>query len=140
MTTIAWDGKTIAADRRSSYHGNPSKKLRRMKDGSVCGGAGESEAIRQAISFLDNDRDSMPSKGEQTILRVFADGRAEYTHELGERMAIELPYFAIGTGRDYAMGALAMGATAQQAVEIASRFDSDSGGGVDVLTPEMKSQ
>jgi hypothetical protein len=44
------------------------------------------------------------------------------------------PVFAEGTGRDFAYGALAMGANAVQAVEVACRYDIYCGGGIDVLS------
>lgn len=36
---------------------------------------------------------------------------------------VQLPWFAIGSGRQYAIGALANGATTDKAVEIACQFD-----------------
>ena len=42
--------------------------------------------------------------------------------------------FAEGSGRDFAYGAMAMGADAVRAVEIANQYDVHCGGGVDVLT------
>ena len=46
---------------------------------------------------------------------------------------VNLPYFAIGSGRQYAMGALAQGASAEQAVEIACKFDPYSKSPVELL-------
>ncbi len=55
-----------------------------------------------------------------------------YTHE---PFAIPLEgVYAIGSGRDYAMGAMAMGADAIGAVKVASTFDIQCGIGVDTLT------
>lgn len=45
-------------------------------------------------------------------------------------------FLAFGSGRDYAMGAMAMGADARRAVEIASHFCTSCGMGVDALTLE----
>lgn len=138
MTTIAWDGKTIAADKRSSYHGNPTMKLTRMADGSICGRAGDTESTTEMIAFLDGKRGA-PEKttDEVTILRAYPDGHAEMCHNKGVLFPVNMPFFAIGSGSDYAMGAMAAGATAEQAIEIASRFDKDTGGGIDTmeLTP-----
>lgn len=134
MTTIAWDGKTIAADKRSSYHGNPTSKLHRMKDGSICGQSGDKETGLEMIAFLD-ERGKEPARGteELTILRVHPDGSAEMCHNKGQFFPVNFPFFAIGSGSDYAMGAMAAGATAAEAVEIAARFDKDTGGGVDSI-------
>ncbi len=43
------------------------------------------------------------------------------------------PFAAIGSGSGIALGAMAAGKTAAEAVEIAARFDSGTGNGVDVL-------
>lgn len=41
---------------------------------------------------------------------------------------------AWGSGRDYAMGAMARGANAKEAAEIAMRFDNGCGMGIDVVS------
>ena len=46
--------------------------------------------------------------------------------------------WAIGTGEDYALGAMDAGASAKRAVEIASARDINSGMGVDTLTLRKK--
>lgn len=47
-------------------------------------------------------------------------------------------FHATGSGFEIAMGALAMGATAEKAVEIASIYDQASGGGVDYAVGHSK--
>lgn len=44
----------------------------------------------------------------------------------------ELPY-ALGSGGDYALGAMHAGASPQQAIEIACRIDTGSGGAIQVI-------
>lgn len=51
----------------------------------------------------------------------------------GKRYPIKDEYFAIGSGGPYAMGAMAMGATPEEAVAIAARFDPGTGGEVEVM-------
>jgi len=62
--------------------------------------------------------------------------RKDYV-EFYEQEPIALPvtalFMAWGSGRDYAMGAMAMGASATEAVEIANRFDIDCGLGIDIF-------
>jgi hypothetical protein len=43
------------------------------------------------------------------------------------------PFYTLGSGEQYAMGALAMGATAEEAVRVAMRFDVSTGGEITVL-------
>lgn len=49
---------------------------------------------------------------------------------------IDCEFYAIGSGGDYAIGALAMGATVERAIEIAAQFDPNSGTPVTVLHPQ----
>jgi ATP-dependent protease HslVU (ClpYQ) peptidase subunit len=51
----------------------------------------------------------------------------------GARYAITDEFYAIGSGGPYAMGAMAMGATPEEAVAIASRFDPGTGGDVETF-------
>lgn len=51
----------------------------------------------------------------------------------GAPFQMEMDFHATGTGFEIAMGALAMGATAEKAVEIASKYDQSTGGGVDTV-------
>ena len=46
---------------------------------------------------------------------------------------ITLPFFAIGSGADYAIGAMAAGVFPDRAVQIAAQYDPKTGGGVDVV-------
>ncbi len=46
----------------------------------------------------------------------------------GKPYEMAAPFFAEGSGKLIALGALAMGATAEQAVDIAIRYDNKSGG------------
>ena len=55
-----------------------------------------------------------------------------YLEDTAEKIKVEGEYMAWGSGRDFAMGALAMGADAKQAVEVACRFSVSCGMGVDV--------
>ncbi len=48
----------------------------------------------------------------------------------------EAKYLCIGRGRDFAFGALAMGADAYKAVMIACLYESSCGMGIDTLTLE----
>ena len=41
---------------------------------------------------------------------------------------INLPFYAIGSGADFALGAMEAGATARRAVEVSTKFDIRSGG------------
>lgn len=52
---------------------------------------------------------------------------------LGLTGPLTAPYFAVGSGDEYALGAMCMGASAIEAVGAAIRFDPHSGGSITVL-------
>ena len=136
MTTIAWDGKTIAADRLCSYHSNAVDKLVRMPDGSVCAGAGDSACVAELIAWIAGGASEKPTfpPDSMTVLQVFHGFRARYFQSRCVPFPVSTTFFAIGSGADYAMGAMAMGALACDAVKIAAQFDSDTGDGIDSIT------
>jgi ATP-dependent protease HslVU (ClpYQ) peptidase subunit len=57
------------------------------------------------------------------------DALVEYENDLVEQH-FDAEYRAIGSGRDLAMGAMAMGATAAQAVQVAIKHDRSTGGDI----------
>lgn len=134
MTTIAWDGTTVAADRQISYHCAPALKIMRLRDGSVVGASGEDYGrILSIFDALNSGAYPDSADVQTTILHVHPNGTATLWLTRGKPIPVSAP-FAIGSGADYAMGAMSMGAFASHAVEIASRFDPSTGAGVDVVT------
>jgi 20S proteasome alpha/beta subunit len=67
-------------------------------------------------------------------LVVTADGKVWSMNCSGTLALVYGPYFAEGSGAKYAMGAMAAGATAAEAVAIAIRYDAYSGGEIQTLT------
>ena len=140
MTTIATDGKSVAADGQSTsgdmVTSTSSVKLTRLPDGSIVGGCGELSPMRRAINCL-HAPDAHPDDftGEFTLVRLFSDGRI-VTYE-GCLFPFELPApVAIGSGREFAMGAMLAGKGPKQAVEIAAQRDVYSGGNIIVMEPD----
>lgn len=150
MTTIAFDGKTMAADKQSvggsrkyqqhgckiragSYHGQPA----------LFSGAGTIVYCDAVIEWLqagmpDEGRPEMPTNPDSfTVLVATELGLFEYIDSL-RPLALGPLKWAIGSGAEYALGAMAAGASAKRAVEIACTLDVNSGMGVDVLTLRKK--
>ena len=135
MTTIAYDGTTLAADRRST-DANAKRcgvccKVTRMDIPGLgpcrVGAAGEYPSIGAAAGTVE------PNEGTD-LLAVDSRGRAWV--KLGKSTWMRAPRprtCAIGSGRDIAMGAMLAGADAAQAVRIAAKVDPCTGDGVDTL-------
>lgn len=61
-------------------------------------------------------------------------------HSHGYEYRAGLPFWADGSGADYAMGAMEVGATPEQAVQVAVKWDHHSGGRIVVLDRTRKSR
>lgn len=145
MTTIAWDGTTLAADKRGVKYGYPLTltKIWRVRGAliGICGSAMEAKTLKRWFEDgakpedypafqTDKDRystllviEKLPING----IRILEYGSTP------DPMEVEEFQHAIGSGRDFALAAMAMGKSARYAVELATRFDTDTGNGVDEL-------
>jgi len=144
MSVVVWDGKTLAADRRSVCADmiSTAQKIwvKHGVDGmTVCactGGLAEgilltewyhNGAIKSAWPKFQDDKD------EWCRLIVAKSGKCFFYEK--QPVAIEVldTFMAWGSGRDFAMGALAMGADARKAVVIASKYSTGCGNGVEAF-------
>jgi ATP-dependent protease HslVU (ClpYQ) peptidase subunit len=138
VTTVAWDGRTIAADRLASY-GNARRKVRKLFDCGeyVYGCSGDFSEAHPIAEWLTGGAKSSerPVFDEEKVFGIAvrkADAKAFVVE--GKRVSLtEIldDQFATGCGRDFARSAMAFGRTAPQAVAFASRFDVFTGLGVD---------
>lgn len=134
MTTIVYRDGVLAGDRllsvgtvRDSYL---RKVHKRRRDGALVGGAGTSSQLQTAFNwFLSGEEGPRPSLGPCELIIVRPDGVVEY-HDRHGSHRMDGWFFAIGSGAEVAYGAMEMGATARQAVEIAARRDANT-------SPEM---
>lgn len=135
MTTIAWDGTTLAADTLLTggyaYHGY--SKVYRFRDGSVGAFSGDVAAMQAAQRWLDSISDVEPV-GEWTAIRVFPDGSATLLWDNGCVLDITGRLAATGSGQEFALGAMASGKSPKEAVEIAARYDVATGGPVETIS------
>jgi ATP-dependent protease HslVU (ClpYQ) peptidase subunit len=138
MTVIAWDGKTLAADKQSTFCGLPrtTTKIHRAKDGSLLGAAGETAMCAALRAWYDAGAVTadFPDKSNTSHLLVIRPDGQVYLYD-GHAVPIHLedPFTALGSGRDYAMAALHLGKTAAEAVQVACVFDAWCGNGIDTL-------
>ncbi len=137
MTTIAYDGKTVAADRLmfDGQFASECTKLFKLPDGSLYAGAGrcsDTIAVRTWIE-CGMPEDCVPEIADDASLYLLVqkDGATLFENTLIP-IPINPPY-AIGSGSAMAMAAMKLGKTAKQAVECASGLDVYTGRGVDAM-------
>lgn len=138
MTVIAWDGKVLAADKRADVNGTgiTTTKIKKLPSGEVVAFTGSASTGRVLMDWYESgaDKSAWPesqSGDDWARLVVAAEGGISFYESHPVAVSVQDKFTAFGSGRDVALGALAMGATAVQAVEIASRFQSDCGNGCD---------
>jgi len=141
MTVIAWDGTTLAADKRAcngSLIGTVTK-IFRIRDCLVgySGDAAFGEQMRawfaageHAADFPSGQRD----KDDYAVLLVIRpDGKVQRFERTPHPITFEDRCAATGSGRDFAIAAMHLGFNAARAVEVASQLTCDCGNGVDTL-------
>lgn len=142
MTVIAWDGKTLAADKLGDAGGlkRTTTKIFRF-DGGLFGSAGSASRGAEMFAWIKSgaDPERVPSyqltDDYQVVMvvdnerKVWLYGRSAYP------FIMEDPFHAIGSGRDFALAAMDLGCDAERAVEVACRFETGCGNGVDTLEP-----
>ena len=144
MTTIAWDGRTLAGDRRITAGGvvcTEWTKVLKRKDGALIGVAGEmctgSEFQRW---FMNGEKGKKPELKASvspdecaSAIIVRPNGTVE-AHDRDGWHVVESTQYAIGSGGNLAKVAMRCGVFADCAVEIASEFDVYTGNKVDFVS------
>jgi len=140
MTVIAWDGKTLAADRMMEMNGGkfPITKIRRLLDGALIGSAGDTPRAMQLAEWVEGGcvAGQLPApQGDMyaRLLHIRLDGKAVLYANNDQPIVVEQPFMAIGSGQDYANTAMYLGHGARQAVAITSELCSSVGMGIDTL-------
>lgn len=140
MTTIAYRDGVLAADQlltRNDIVIGLRTKIFRLKSGDLVAGCGNSGAVATLRGWYDAGAKGVQPEAPNSALVVFqCDGgilifEAGHSHRLDRSAAA---FHAFGSGNEIALGAMAAGATAEQAVAAAIALDVYSGGRVDILT------
>lgn len=141
MTCVAWDGKTLAADKRATSNGLISTvtKIYRVGD-LLVGGSGEPAFIGAMLEWIRAGRApanfpaSQRDKDDWQPILVIERGVSPALYERTPHpIRFEQGHVAIGSGRDYARAAMHLGCTARAAVEVAIALDCGCGNGIDTL-------
>lgn len=143
MTTIAFRDGLLAADTRINRSGtilsDNHQKITRLSNGDLLALAGL-EAQREAMIAHLEDDEPLPvceegADDDFTALIATTDGSLYVYEGIGHLQRWEGDFYAIGTGSDFAIAAMVMGAAADEAVSVAMRCDVYSGGEVVSMKP-----
>lgn len=146
MTIIAWDGKNLAADKLANVGGLKVSVTKIKKShGCLLFSAGDFDAVLMLYAwYVDKFFNCKPDtqwpefqkdKDQWQPLHVITSDRKLWRYERHEiPFQITEPFYACGSGRDYAIAGMSLGLNALDAVELACKFDPFCGLGVDALT------
>ncbi|AZG14938.1 hypothetical protein [Cupriavidus pauculus] len=139
MTVIAWDGETLAADRRVTSGGGIARSVTKIqKHGDVLlGMTGNWDVAAEMREWfkagaVPADFPAKARDGDATLIVIRRAG-IESFHSGPFPMPIEVAQAAWGSGRDYAEATMYLGGSAVQGVQVASHFQTDCGNGFDTL-------
>ena len=141
MTIIAWDGKTLAADKRGTWQGISRTVTKIFRTGDwLIGIAGNQCEGYDMVEWLKNgaapDKFPVNQRDEKlwiSCLVISSDGLIRLYERSPNPCIIENEFTAIGSGRDFALAAMYLGLTSREAVEVACEFEEGCGNGIDEL-------
>lgn len=137
MTTIAFKDGVLAADRRVSADGviiGEMAKIHRW--GSLayatCGGCIDGEKFETWLLSGSEEFDLELDEDFTAAIFGAKDGTITVWSNTGS-WRVKASMYALGSGANFALGAMQAGATPEQAIIIASTFDTRTGNTVDVI-------
>lgn len=137
MTTIAYRDGKLAGDSRATANGlidNQTTKVWQHK--GVLFGASGNQALCEkfrvwVVSGMEGDS---PFEGADDGNGLIVSKAGVVCFSTSGSWPVSEPFYTLGSGYQIALGALAMGASAKEAVEVAARFDTMTGGKITVLS------
>lgn len=138
MTTICFKDGVLATDsgmQDSGLRVGRCQKAYPMKDGSIVTACGESQKAEAFRAWIEagGDPEKAPKLDEGfNGVHLLPDGTAVWYDgdPIGYSYEPEGGFWALGSGFKVAVGAMAAGASAEEACAIACRFDAGSSGPV----------
>lgn len=141
MTTIATDGRSMAADGQESVSGTishmASVKVYRLTDGRLFGACGSAHEAEQVRGWLNGEQEKPDVSKDFGAILLTSEGVEACSSALLFRETFQL--MAMGSGMDFAIGAMEHGASPAEAVAIAVIRDPHTGGKITTLKLETTS-
>lgn len=142
MTCIAWDGRTLAADRRATRGTVIAEvtKIFKVRDVLVgCSGDAQFHAALREWVRAERKPEEYPTHQRdkddwQPMLVIESNGSISFYERSPYPIRFHDKHFAIGSGRDFALAAMHLGLSSEAAVGVACCLDSGCGNGIDTLT------
>lgn len=137
-TELGWEaaGDTLVVGYACGIGG--MRKLVKTPNGNLVGGSGDAGYVSKFLAWAKRDfRDGWVegNETETTVDHAFVTFTVEgkpyvRIYEGKEVFDLQTPFYALGSGRPMAIGAMVAGASVEDAVRIACQLDPNSGGEV----------
>lgn len=137
--------KIMVSDRQGSAdnHAFRVKKIHRINKDIITGFSGIVEAGICFICWYEeqdkkkkglqyDEKQEYPRTDSFSALVLHKNGQCSWYGQYGYPVDVQDRYFGIGSGSDFALGAVYAGATLQEAIRIASKLDRSTGFGIQV--------
>jgi hypothetical protein len=143
LTVIAYKNGIMAADTWITAGGTmvgETVKIKKNKNG-LWGAAGDLSDMVKFLLWADNpeiDAFNLMHFGNFAGIHVDCNGMVYYYDDKSSGISapVVVKYAAEGSGRDHALGAMEMGASAIEAVKVCAKLDVSIGGWVDSISLE----
>ena len=143
MSVVAWDGKTLAADCQATCADLKTKTKKIFQVGKyILGFSGDEDKVQQLLAWYKDgckyeDWPKFQEDKERWTRMIIASTEGVFMYEQTPYpMPILADFTAWGSGRDFAIGAMEMGADARRAVEVANIHSTGCGFGVESYSLE----
>jgi ATP-dependent protease HslVU (ClpYQ) peptidase subunit len=137
MTTIAYRDGVLVSDSQVTLGGmklpGNAVKIGKTKTGILYGGAGSWASLGQFFDWVNSPEDGELPEGEYSGIIVLPKGEVMEVENGSFLPKVKQKFFSIGSGAPFALAAMMAGATAQQAVKIATKLDIHSGGSIKTI-------
>ena len=144
MTCIAWDGKTLAADRQGTDHSvrvanTKIAKIHTETGPVLVGVAGRAVDVQAFFHWARSgfDLEMWPKSleaADSTAMVILPSGQTLTYEDTPYPIVFHEQKRAIGSGMNFALAAMHLGKPAKQAVQVACDLDIYCGMGIDTLT------
>ena len=133
MTTIAYDGTSVSVDSLVTSDGFKEghyRKWRKLPNGDYVFGAGNWEDVARIFEAMLAEEEPDEDLWESAIIVTLDTMGRVWEQYNSPRRERRRAVWAYGSGREFALGALEAGATSAQAVAIAKKYNTGTGGPV----------
>lgn len=136
MTTIAWDGRTLASDSMTTGTFVMHNHVKILNvNGDLIGFAGGVQCGEAFFNWYKSgcptEKPDLEDDFEGVVIRK---GKCYFLAKTLVMVEVKTKKYALGAGAQFAMAALHCGKTAVEAVKVAIRLNHESGGKVVSLT------